>query len=98
MLTLTTSAVVVNADSEVANAIEAGFNPESGDYANQGNDDAEPEPDPEPELKRRRVNETKEVLSASQASSSGSLPPIINVATAVPCATANPFSQVSHPL
>ena len=59
-----------NTVSEVAHAIEAGFNPDTGDYADQGNNDAEP--DPEPELKRRRVNETNEVSSAAQASSSAS--------------------------
>ena len=87
-------------DSEVANAIEAGWglDPEAGDDAIRSDDDAEPEPDPEPDIKRRKIDETTELLSDAQASSYGSLPPLINVATAVPCAAANPFSQVSPPL
>ena len=59
-------------------------------------DCGEPEPDPEPELKRQRVD--NEESDHAQVSSSGSLPPLITVAAAVPCAAANPLSLVSHPL
>ena len=88
-----------NTDSEVANAIEAGWElvgPGVGDNPIRSDDSAEP--DPEPDTKRRKIDPIRELLSDAQASSSGSLPPLINVAAAVPCAAANPFSQVSHPL
>ena len=59
-------------------------------------DRGEPEPDPEPELKRQRVD--NDDSDHAQVSSSGSLPPLITVAAAVPCAAANPLSLSSHPL
>ena len=53
--------------------------------------------DPEPDAKRQRVTDSDTVADAP-SSSSGFVPPLINVAAAVPCAAASPLSLTSHPL
>ena len=55
------------------------------------------DPDPEPDAKRQRVS-NNETLGGVPSSSSGSVPPLINVAAAIPCAAAAPLSLASHPL
>ena len=53
--------------------------------------------DPEPDAKRQRVSDN-ETFGGVPSSSSGSMPPLINVAAAIPCAAASPLSLTSHPL
>ena len=53
--------------------------------------------DPEPDAKRQRVTDN-EAVADTPSSSSGLVPPLINVAAAIPCAAASPLSLTSHPL
>ena len=53
--------------------------------------------DPGPNAKRQRVSDN-ETLGGVPSLSFGSMPPLINIAAATPCAAASPLSLVSHPL
>ena len=76
-------------ETDVGNLPLHGLRPDS--------DPIDGDPDPEPDAKRQRVSDN-ETLCGVPSSSSGSIPPLINVAAATPCAAAGPLSLVSHPL
>ena len=86
----------VDGSENTASEANASYLPSTEAHPDADSDPGEPEPDPEPELKRQRID--NEDITDAQASSSGSLPPLITVAAAIPCAAANPLSQISHPL
>ena len=86
----------VDGSEDTASETNASNFPSTEVHRDNDSDCGEPEPDPEPELKRQRVD--NDDSDHAQVSSSGSLPPLITVAAAVPCAAANPLSLVSHPL
>ena len=77
-------------ETDIGNLLPHGLPPDSdpdgGDH------------DPEPDAKRQRVNDNEAIDDIPSSSSSGSVPPLINVAAAIPCAAASPLSLSSHPL
>ena len=85
----------VDGSENTASEANASYFPSTEAHPDADSDHGEPEPDPEPELKRQRTD--NEDITDAQVSSSGSLPPLITVAAAIPCAAANPLSQISHP-
>ena len=86
----------VDGSENTASETDVGNFPPVGVCPGSDSDHGVQEPGSEPDLKRQRTDDHNP--HCVQSSSSGSMPPLINVAAAVPCAAANPLSLVSHPL
>ena len=85
----------VDGSENTASETDVGNLPAHGpprDYDHDGGNQ-----DPEPDAKRQRVTDN-EAVDDRPSSSSGSMPPLVNVAAAIPCAAASPLSLSSHPL
>ena len=86
----------VDGSKNTASETDVGNFPPVGVCPGSESDHSIHEPDSEPDHKRQRTDDNDP--HCVQSSSSGSMPPLINAAAAIPCAAANPLSLVSHPL